>query len=48
MQNKNVRNFIVAAVVIYGLIYFYQRYQRKKANETIVSPDEAIKVIDDL
>lgn len=46
MQSKNVRNFIIAAVAIYGVIYFYQRYQRKKANETVVNLDEAINKID--
>jgi preprotein translocase subunit YajC len=48
MQNKNVRNILIAAVAIYGIIYFYQRYQRKKANESVVPYDEAIKKIDDL
>lgn len=48
MQNKNVRNLLIAAVAIYGIIYFYQRYQRRKANESVVPYDEAIKKIDDL
>lgn len=48
MENKKLTNLLIAAVAIYGVIYFYQRYQRKKANENVVPYDEAVKVIKDL
>lgn len=48
METKNVVKLLVAAAAIYGVVYVYQQYKRKKANESVVSPDEAIKIIDDL
>lgn len=35
----------VIAVVAYAGFFIYQRYQRKKANERVVSYDEAIKML---
>lgn len=48
MSNKNIVYLVLAAAAIYGGVYVYQRYKRKKADESVVSPDEAIKIIEDL
>lgn len=48
MQTKNVVRLLLAAAAIYGAVYVYQRYKRKKANDSVVSADEAIKVINEL
>jgi len=47
-MQKNIVKLLVAAAAIYGVVYVYQRYKRKKANESVVSAKDAIKVIDDL
>jgi len=48
MSNKNIVYLVLAAAAIYGGVYVYQRYKRKKADESVVTPQEAIKVIDSL
>jgi len=48
MSKKNITYYLLAAVAIYGGIYFYQRYKRKKADESVVSANEAIKIIDEI
>lgn len=48
METKNIVKIVIAAAAVYGIVYFYQRYQRQKANESVVNYDEAVKKIDDL
>jgi preprotein translocase subunit YajC len=39
---------LASLAVVYASIYFYQRYQRQKANERKSSIKEADEIIDDL
>ena len=39
-------NLLVVAAVFYGGVYIYQRYKRRKANESVVDYEEAIDMID--
>lgn len=48
MSNKNIVYLVLAAVAVYGGIYAYQRYKRKKADESVVPASEAIQIIDQL
>lgn len=48
MDKKKVTFWVLTAVAVYGAIYFYQRYKRNKANESVVSYDEAIKKLEEL
>lgn len=48
MLHKNVGKFLIGAAAIYAVIFVYQRYQRKKANESIVSYQQAIEKLDSL
>lgn len=47
-MQKNIVKLLLAAAAVYGVVYVYQRYKRKKANESVVPADVAIGVIDDL
>lgn len=46
-MKKTITTILIIGAVYAG-IYYYQRYQRKKANEREATYDEAIKAIDDL
>jgi|688.fasta_scaffold01175_34 hypothetical protein len=48
MQTKNIVKILLTAAAAYGVIYVYQRYKRKKANENVVPADTAINVINKL
>lgn len=48
MTKKNITYLILAAAAIYGGVYFYKRWKRQKANESVVSQAEADKIIDSL
>jgi hypothetical protein len=39
---------ILSIAAVYAAIYFYQRYQRQKANERKATPKEADEIIDNL
>lgn len=46
MRNKQVAYLLAIVAASYAAIYVYQRYKRKKANDSVVSYEEAIKVLD--
>lgn len=48
MSKKNIFYWVLAAAAVYGGVYAYQRYKRRKANESVVSVAEANKIIDQL
>jgi predicted negative regulator of RcsB-dependent stress response len=46
MTNKGkIITLSIIAVASYTAFFIYQRYQRKKANEKIVSYEEALKML---
>ena len=47
-MKKNTLITIGILAAAYAGIYFYQRYQRRKANERKASYEDALKAIDDL
>lgn len=47
-MTKKTTYFLIGAGLVYGAIFLYQRYKRRKSNETVVSYDEAIKKLDEL
>ena len=47
-MTKKTTYFLIGAAMVYGAIFFYQRYKRRKANETLVTYKEAIDKLDDL
>ncbi len=47
-MTKKATYLVLGAAMVYGAIYFFQRYKRRKANETVVSYDEAIQKLDEL
>jgi hypothetical protein len=47
-MTKKTTYLLLGAAMFYGAIFFYQRYKRRKANESVVPYDEAIKKLDDL
>ena len=47
-MTKKTTYFLLGATILYGAIFFYQRYKRKKSNETVVTYDEAIEKLDEL
>jgi hypothetical protein len=47
-MTKKTTYLLVGAAIVYGAIFFYQRYKRRKSNETVVTYKEAIDKIDDL
>lgn len=47
-MTKKTTYFLIGAGLVYGAIFFYQRYKRRKANESVVTFDEAIKKLDEL
>jgi preprotein translocase subunit YajC len=47
-MNKNLVQIGLALVAAYGVIYFYQRYQRRKANERKATLSDAEKILSNL
>jgi hypothetical protein len=48
MDKKSKIVFLsLIAIAAYGTIFVYQRAQRKKADDKVVSYDEAIKILSD-
>jgi hypothetical protein len=47
-MTKKTTYLLVGAAMVYGAIFFYQRFKRRKANESVVPYNEAIKKLDDL
>jgi hypothetical protein len=48
MDKKSKIVFLsLIAIAAYGTIFVYQRAQRKKADEKVVSYDEALKILSD-
>jgi hypothetical protein len=47
-MTKKTTYFLLGAAMVYGAIFFYQRYKRRKANETVVPFNEEINKLDDL
>lgn len=46
MSNKSkIIALSIIAAASYAAFFIYQRYQRRKANERVVSYDEAIKML---
>lgn len=45
MNKQTITKLFVTAALVYGGIYIYQRYKRRKSNETVVSYDEAIDIL---
>ena len=46
MSNKGkIITLSILAVASYAAFFIYQRYQRKKANEKVVSYEEALKML---
>lgn len=48
MNNK--RSITILSIIVvgsYAAFFMYQRYQRKKANERVVSYEEALKMLDE-
>lgn len=46
MNKKYITQIAITAALVYAGIYIYQRYKRKKANEKVVSYDEALEILD--
>lgn len=47
MDKKSKIVFLsLIAIAAYGTIFVYQRAQRKKADEKVVSYEEALKILD--
>jgi predicted negative regulator of RcsB-dependent stress response len=42
-MNKKVIKTILVLGALYGVVFFYQRYKRKKADQAVDTYDEAIK-----
>lgn len=47
-MKKNVWITLASLAAVYAAIYFYQRYERKKANERKATLNEANKIIEEL
>jgi hypothetical protein len=47
-MTKKTTYFLLGAAMVYGAIFLYQRYKRRKANETVVTYKEAIDKLDEL
>jgi hypothetical protein len=47
-MTKKTTYLLVGAAMVYGAIFFYQRFKRRKANESVVPYNEAIKKLDNL
>lgn len=48
MSKKNIFYWVLAAAAVYGGVYVYQRYKRRKADESVVSVTDANKIIDEI
>lgn len=46
-MTRKATYLVLGAATIYAIVYFYQRYRRKQANEKIVPYEEAIKILDE-
>lgn len=46
-MDKRIVTLTIIVVASYAGFFMYQRYQRKKANERIVSYDEALRMLDE-
>jgi len=47
-MNKNFLQIAVALVAAYGVIYAYQRFQRRRANERKATLSDAEKILSNL
>lgn len=47
-MTRKTTYFFIGAAIVYGGIFLYQRYKRRKSNETIVSYKQAIEKLDEL
>lgn len=47
-DTKNIITILVALATAYGVIYVYQRYQRRKANERKATLSDAEKILSNL
>lgn len=47
-MTKKATYLVLGAAMVYGAIFFYQRYKRRKSNEIVVTYDEAIDKLDEL
>lgn len=48
MKTKNVLYIVGGLALAYFLVYRYQRYKRQKSNETPVSYDQSLQILNDL
>ena len=48
MKNKKFITTIAVIAATYAVIYFYQRYQRMKADENVTPARDADEIIKDL
>lgn len=42
MKNITIKTILIASISLYAAIYIYQRYKRKKANESIDTEQDAL------
>jgi predicted negative regulator of RcsB-dependent stress response len=47
-MTKKATYLVLGVAIAYGAIFFFQRYKRRKSNETVVPYDEAIQKLDEL
>jgi len=43
MKNKKIVHTLLVLGALYGVIFVYQRYKRRKANEAVDTYEEALK-----